>query len=402
MASPGFFARTKLVNPAQSVSKDQDALRIGILGAATIAPNALIGPAKHSRSIVVVSIAARDQVKAKEYAEKNGIPNTHPTYEALIADPEIDCIYNPLPNGLHYEWTRKALEAGKHVLLEKPAASNAFLTQQLVDLARAKNLVLLEAFHYRFHPASIKFRELVLEEMKKEKVKVERVEAIMSFPQVFPKDDIRFRYNLGGGVTMDSGCYTVNAIRYFTNLPVYDVQSAHPRIVAEDPDVDGRMEMVLKLGKVGEGGGEGMRERGIVEAKAVASLTNPMWSLQTWREYLPRVVVETEGKVLTFMVFLIPSLYHYITVKDKTTNTSETLKVYGEGYSTYKYQLDAFIKAVQHVRSTRTSGTNARDNHSCEDPEILGIPGWVSGEDSVENMRVVDAIYKAAGMKLRV
>lgn len=139
-------------------------------------------------------------------------------------------------------------------------------------------------------------------------MKVERVEAIMSFPQVFPKDDIRFRYNLGGGVTMDSGCYTVNAIRYFTNLPVYDVQSAHPRIVAEDPDVDGRMEMVLKLGKVGEGGGEGMRERGIVEAKAVASLTNPMWSLQTWREYLPRVVVETEGKVLTFMVFLIPSV----------------------------------------------------------------------------------------------
>lgn len=155
--------------------------------------------------------------------------------------------------------------------------------------------MLLEAFHYRFHTASIEFRKIVQEELRKDGTKIEKVEAVMSFPQVFLKTDIRFKYSLGGGVAMDCGCYTVNAIRYFTGLAVQDVQSANARIVDEDPDIDGRMDAVLKL----EGG---------IEAKLMASLTNSLWSLQRWREYLPRVAIETEGKVFTFMVFLIPSV----------------------------------------------------------------------------------------------
>ncbi|KAF9120275.1 hypothetical protein BGW39_011535 [Mortierella sp. 14UC] len=367
--SSGFFARLKLFNPSQSVVKDSDALRIGILGAANIAPVALIGPAKLVRSVVVASVAARDPVKAKAYADKHGIPNTHASYDAMINDPSIDIIYNPLPNGLHYEWSVKALNAGKHVLLEKPATSNEAQAKELIALAQSKNLVLLEAFHYRFHPASLRFREVVQAHVASGHA-IQKVQSVMSFPSVFPTDDIRFNYKLAGGVIMDAGCYTINSIRYFSGLEVESVEAATPKIISEN--IDGRMEATLKL-------------KGGAEATFIASLTNSWFSLQTWREILPKFTIETDDKVFTYGAFLMPVVYHYITVKDKATGKSEALpKEYAEGFSTYKYQLDAFIKAVK-------SGNK----------DVNSIPGWVSGEDTIANMKAIDAVYKRANMKLR-
>ncbi|KAG0037970.1 hypothetical protein BGZ82_001426 [Podila clonocystis] len=367
--SPSLFQRFKIAKPKVTVSKDPDALRIGILGAANIAPTSLINPAKSMKSINVVSVAARDHNKAKEYATTHGIPSTHASYDALIADPSIDCIYNPLPNGLHYEWTTKALEAGKHVLLEKPAASNAAQTREMFELAKTKNLVLLEAFHYRFHPASIFFRDLIQKHLA-EGHQLQKVESIMSFVSIFPKDDIRFNFKLAGGTLMDCGGYNVNSIRYFSGLEVEKVETAVPKIISEE--IDGRMEATLQL-------------VGGVPAKLIASLTNPWFSLQTWQEIVPRFIVETDAKIFTFGVFLLPGAYHYFTVKDKATGKTENLpKVYNEGYSTYRYQLEAFVKAVK---------SGGGDEKS--------IPGWVSGRDSIANMTVLDSIYKAAGMKVR-
>ncbi|KAF8934463.1 hypothetical protein EDD21DRAFT_338657 [Dissophora ornata] len=372
--APGLFARYRLAMPKNSVAKDPDALRIGILGAANIAPIALTNPAKISRSIIVVSVAARDETKAKEFAKKHGIPNTHPTYDALIDDPNIDCIYNPLPNGLHYEWTKKALNAGKHVLLEKPAASNAVQTQELFDLAKEKNLVLLEAFHYRFHPASIKFRE-ILQKHISEGHPLQHIKVVQSFPSFFPATDIRFNYSLAGGVVMDCGCYTVNAIRYFSGLEVESVEKAVPKIVAEE--IDGRMEAVLNLKTP---------DKSDLKAELTVSLTNPWFSLQTYREVIPIFIAETDDKIFTFGVYALPGVYHYLSIKDKATGKTENLpKVYGEGYSTYKYQLDAFVKGV------KSGGKDAATT----------IPGWVTGEDSVLNMKVIDSIYTTAGMKVR-
>ncbi|KAG0056194.1 hypothetical protein BGZ83_006103 [Gryganskiella cystojenkinii] len=369
IASPSFLGRLRLAKPKETCAKDSDALRIGILGAANIAPIALINPAKRMRSIVVVSVAARDEEKAKAYAKLHDIPNTHPTYDAIINDPSIDCIYNPLPNGLHYEWTKKALEAGKHVLLEKPATANAAQTKILFDLAKEKNRVLLEAFHYRFHPASIYFRELVQNHVKQGHP-LQRVDSTMSFLSIFPKDDIRFNFKLAGGVMMDAGCYTVNSIRYFSGLEVESVKSATPKLVSEQ--VDGRMDAVLQL-------------QGGVEARLNASLTNPFLSIQTWREIIPTFVAETDDKIFTYGIFLMPGAYHYITIKDKATGKVENVpKQYAEGYSTYRYQLEAFVKAV------KADGVNADS-----------IPGWVTGQDSFDNMTALDSIYKAAGMKIR-
>ncbi|KAF9937954.1 hypothetical protein BGZ67_000726 [Mortierella alpina] len=371
-SSPGFFARRRLASPTTSVSKDPDALRIGILGAANIAPQVLVYPAKSMRSIVIVSVAARDQTKAKEFADKHGIPNTHVSYDALVSDPVIDCIYNPLPNGLHYEWTKKALEAGKHVLLEKPAASNATQAKELFALAKEKNLILLEAFHYRFHPASIHFRQLLHEHIA-DGHPLTSVQATLSFPALFPSSDIRFNSKLAGGTLMDCGCYAVNAIRHYTGLEVDSVKDAQPRIMLES--IDGRMDAVLNM--------KGSHSHG-VQAVIIASLTNPWLSLQTYKELPPSFVAETDDKIFTFGVFILAGLYHYITIKDKATGTSETQKVYGEGYMTYRYQLEAFVKAVK-------SGGK----------DLESIAGWVTGEDSIANMTAIDAIYTAAGMKVR-
>ncbi|KAF9214036.1 hypothetical protein BGZ59_004428 [Podila verticillata] len=368
-SSPGLITRLRIANPKVTVSKDPDALRIGILGAANIAPNALIYPAKSMRTINVVSVAARNHDRAKEFAKKHGIPSTHATYDALISDPSIDCIYNPLPNGLHYEWTKKALEAGKHVLLEKPSASNASQARKLFELAQAKNLVLLEAFHYRFHPASIFFKDLIRKHVS-EGHRIERVESVMSFMSFFSLDDIRFNYKLAGGVTMDAGSNTANPILYFTGLDVVKVDSAVPKIVAED--IDGRMDATMTLSNGGK-------------ATLIASLTNRWLSIQTWKEFTPRFVVETDTKVFTFGWFLLPGAYHYFTVKDKVTGKTENLpKVYREGYQTYRYQLEAFVQGV------RSGGGDEAT-----------IPGWVSGENSIATMEVLDSIYRAAGMKLR-
>ncbi|KAF9204661.1 hypothetical protein BGZ49_005010, partial [Haplosporangium sp. Z 27] len=347
---------------------------IGILGAANIAPIALINPAKSMRSINVVSVAARDENRAKEYAAKHGIPNTHPTYDALINDPSIDCIYNPLPNGLHFEWSKKALQAGKHVLLEKPSASNADQTRELFAFAKEKNLVLLEAFHFRFHPASIYFKQTIQDHIASGHP-LQFVKSMMTFPDLFPATDIRFNYNLAGGVMMDCGCTTINAIQYFTGLEVESVEKAVPKIMSEN--IDGRMDAILNLkGK----------DNTTIKAELNASLTNPWLSIQTYRDFLPLFVAETDDKIFSFGLFAMPTFYHYLTVKDKVTGKTKSLpKVYAEGYTTYRYQLEAFVQAVRN---------DGKDTES--------IPGWVTSEDSVSTMVAVDQVYKAAGMKLRV
>ena len=115
----------------------------------------------------------------------------------------------------------------------------------------------------------------------------------MSFPTVFGKDDIRFNYKLAGGITMDAGCYTINAVRYFSGLEVETVEAAKPKIVSEN--VDGRMEATLRL-------------KGGAEAKLIASLTNPWFSVRTYQEILPTFTVETDDKTFTFGVFLIPGV----------------------------------------------------------------------------------------------
>src|SRR5215207_627011 len=135
-------------------------IRMGVLGAAAIVPVALMGPARSIPEVQVTAIAARDPQRARSFARRYKIPRVHQTYEDLLQDPEIDAIYNPLPNGLHAEWTIKALEAGKHVLCEKPFTSNATEARAVAAVAERTGLVVMEAFHYRYHPLMIRAVEV--------------------------------------------------------------------------------------------------------------------------------------------------------------------------------------------------------------------------------------------------
>ena len=167
-------------------------LRIGILGAAQIAPQALINPAKQNSEVVVAAVAARDASRARAFAAKHDIGRVHDDYDKLIADPDLDAVYNPLPNGLHGRWTRAALAAGKHVLCEKPFTANAAEAREIAELAAQSDRVVMEAFHYRYHPLALRVEEIIA---SGELGKLERVEAAMCFP--LPKfSDIRYNYRL--------------------------------------------------------------------------------------------------------------------------------------------------------------------------------------------------------------
>ena len=186
-----------------------DTVRIGILGAARIAPSAVIKPARNVGEATIGAVAARDRARAEAFAAKRGVPKVHDSYDALLADPDLDAIYNPLPNGLHAEWTIAALEAGKHVLCEKPFTANAKEAEDVAAVAKRTGLVVMEAFHYRYHPLAQRMRDIV---DSGELGQLRSVETALCFP--LPKfSDIRYQYDLAGGATMDVGTYTVHMAR---------------------------------------------------------------------------------------------------------------------------------------------------------------------------------------------
>ncbi|HEX8105617.1 MAG TPA: Gfo/Idh/MocA family oxidoreductase [Solirubrobacteraceae bacterium] len=183
-------------------------LRWGLLSTAKI-NGAILGGAALTDAAEVVAVASRDAARAEAYAAEHGIARAHGSYEALLADPEVDAIYNPLPNSLHVEWSVKALQAGKHVLCEKPLTRRAADAEAAFDAAERADRVLMEAFMWRFLPQTARLRALLDEGA------IGRVRAIrssFSFPLARP-DDIRFDPALDGGALMDVGTYCVSGSR---------------------------------------------------------------------------------------------------------------------------------------------------------------------------------------------
>jgi predicted dehydrogenase len=324
-----------------------DVVRIGILGAARIAPSAVIKPAGNIAQATIGAVAARDRSRADAFASKHGVPKVCDSYAALVADPDIDAIYNPLPNGLHAEWTIAALEAGKHVLCEKPFTANAEEAEAVATVAERTGLVVMEAFHYRYHPLAHRMREIV---ESGELGVIRRVETSLCFP--LPKfSDIRYQYDLAGGATMDVGTYTVHMARLL-GLEEPEVVSAEAKL--RTPDVDRAMRAELRY----PGGHTGR-------------ITCSMWSSWLIQTYARVFGERGELRVINPTS---PQLWHRMRVKvDGTTRTEKFSR-----RPTYEYQLDAFCAAV-----------------------LRGAPTLTPPADSIANMRVLDAIYVAAGMQPR-
>ena len=183
-------------------------LRVGILSTANIA-RAFVKGVQPSATVTVVAVASRDAAKAKRFAAEVGIPGVHDSYEALLADPEIDAVYNPLPNSLHAEWSIRAVEAGKHVLCEKPLAASASEARAMFEAAKRNGVHLVEGYPYRAQPQTLKLRELLDEGA------VGRVQLIQASFGFTLKDgpNIRLDPSLAGGALMDVGSYPVSLAR---------------------------------------------------------------------------------------------------------------------------------------------------------------------------------------------
>lgn len=204
-------------------------IRFGLLGAAKISPHAVIAPARQTGLAVVTTVAARDPQRACSYAIRNGIPNVAESYAALIASPEVDAIYNALPPSRHARWSIAALEAGKHVLCEKPLCVTLDEARAMAAASAASGALLVESMHYRYHPQIERALQLVacgaIGALR-------RIEAVFNSPIPNEPGDIRWKPELGGGALLDLGIYPVSF--------AWDLFGAPERVVAiSDPTATG-------------------------------------------------------------------------------------------------------------------------------------------------------------------
>jgi D-xylose 1-dehydrogenase (NADP+, D-xylono-1,5-lactone-forming) len=190
------------------------AVRWGFLSTARI-NRLLLEGARLSDRVEVVAVASRDAARARAYADEHGIERAHGSYDALLADPEVDAIYISLPNSLHVEWTLRALAAGKHVLVEKPFSRRAADVERVFDAAEQAGLVVSEAFMWRHHPQTKTLAELVTGGRIG---RLRLVRAAFSFLLSRP-GDVRLSADLDGGALMDVGCYCVSAARLLAGEP---------------------------------------------------------------------------------------------------------------------------------------------------------------------------------------
>jgi predicted dehydrogenase len=292
-------------------------------------------------------VAARDRSRAENFARRHGIPQVGNSYQAVIENPDVDAVYIPLPNGLHAEWTLKAIAAGKHVLCEKPLTSNAPEAEQVAAAAAGSGLVVMEGFHYRYHPMTNRAVQII---ESGEIGRVRAVETAFCFP--LPRfSDIRYQLELAGGATMDAGCYTIHMARVLAGAEP-EVTSA--RALLRSPQIDRAMAADLRF----PGG-------------AAGKILTSMWSSSLLR-MTARVWGET-GR-LTLFNPLAPQFWHRLKV---VTGVSRRVEHFSRR-PTYSYQLDAFCDAV-----------------------LRGGPVLTPPPDSVANMRVIDAVYEAAGLRPR-
>ena len=326
-------------------------LRIGVLGAARISEDTLFPPARDIGARIV-AVAARDRDRAGEYASAHGIERVHDSYESLIADPEIEAVYNPLPNGLHTPWNLAVIESGKHLLAEKPFASNAAEARQVHEAAAARpELVVFNGFHYSFHPAFQRFLEVV---RSGEIGEIQRVRAVMTV-DVPDLGDIRWSWPLAGGALMDVGCYVIDALGHVArelggDAVLRTAKTGH--LEGTDPRIDSWAEMTFDL-------------PGGVPAAAEVSLAGPRVFTLT--------AVGSRGSVHQANL-------SYVHTDDRVvvTTAAGTREEHLGLTSSFTHQMRAFKDAIRSGAEYHTTTSAA-----------------------VENLRVIDQAYEMAGLPPR-
>lgn len=322
-------------------------MRIGVLGTARITQAALLEPAAQLGDVEVAAVASRDPGRAAAFAERHGIERVHRSYAELVADDSLDAVYNPLPASAHASWSLRALEAGRHVLVEKPFARNAPEARAMVAAARDADRLLVEAFHWRYHPLAQRMIEVagLLGPLR-------RGEAVFR-AHITDRSDIRHSLALGGGATMDLGCYAVHWLRTISGEePV--VTGASAEIGAAGVDVSLEATLAFPSG---------------LQAVVRSSMDAPEGPPERWLR-----VVGDLGELHVDNP-CAPHFGHRVVASlADGTELDEVVP----GRTTYAHQLEAFRAAI-----------------------ASGAPALTGDDDAVRNMAVIDAMYVAAGLQPR-
>jgi predicted dehydrogenase len=325
-------------------------LRVGVLGTARIAEAAIVVPA-HATGTRLVAVAARDRTRAEAFAAEHGVEKALDSYPDVLADPEVEAVYNPLPNGLHAPWNLAAIAAGKHVLSEKPFAADADEAREVRDAGARAGLVVAEAFHYVHHPVTRRLHELLASGELGELV---QVETMMREPAP-PPDDPRWSLSLAGGALMDIGCYGLHAHRMLA------------------PWAGGEPSLVTATG------GERVGLPG-VDQWVDAELSYPSGARGRARcdmagdsREMSCRIVGTRGEA-TATQFVLSHLDDRVLVSSPAGERVEHLGT----RSTYTYQLEAFGATVRR-----------------------GSPFRTDGNDAVATMTLIDRCYAAIGLDRR-
>jgi predicted dehydrogenase len=323
-------------------------VRIGILGASSYAPTTLLNPAKGNDEVEVAAVGSRDLSSAQEFADKHGISRAHGTLEGLIDDPDLDAVYVLLPTSLHGRWTRAALDADKHVLCEKPFVANADEAREVAEQAAKSDRVVMEAIQFRHHPLTLRVQEVIA---SGEIGKLKRVDIDLCVLLPTFKGNC-YNYDFAGGAMMDAGSYVANMARTFGGSTP-EVVSAQAKL--RDPRVDRAMTAELRYA-------DGHTGR----------IRCALWSSSLFRA---RAKVVGDRGELHWLSPAAPNLFPRLSIRSGGRKRVE----YFPRRTTYDYQLDAFAASV-----------------------LRGVPVRTTPEDAVENMTVIDAIYRAAGLPIRM
>jgi predicted dehydrogenase len=297
----------------------------------------------------LVAVAARDQSCAEAFAAQRGVEKVHQTYAEVIDDPEVDVVYNALVNSLHAHWNQYALNAGKHVLSEKPFARNAAEASLVLNVAMTAPGQIVEGFHYLHHPVNQRLRELATSGKLGD---IQQVEIELSIPSP-PDSDPRWSLELAGGATMDLGCYVLNAARQLGRWLDQAPSVVSAEATLKKPDVDSAMWVDLAY----PGG-----IRGRLHWDMNAEARQMVWTVT--------------GTAATAVVpaFAVPHRDNRIVV---TRDGSTKEQILGD-QSSYTYQLAALADTLQ-----------------------TGAEFLIDVDDSVANAELIDEVYRRAGLSPR-
>jgi len=326
-------------------------LRWGVLSTADIARKKWIPGVRRSpqQRSEVVAIASRDGEAAQRVAGELTISRAHDSYEALLADPDVDAVYIPLPNNLHLDWTLAAVNAGKHVLCEKPLALTSADAERMVAAAGDAGVLLMEAFMYRLHPSWVAVRELV------DAGRIGRLQTVQSWFSYYNDDprNIRNIRDAGGGALMDIGCYSINLSRMLFRAEPERVQAS----LVRDPDMEVD---VLTSGLLTFPGG------------ATATFTCSIRSEDDQRVH----IYGTEGHISVGIPFNIPPdrpTHVFVTHGGEPPVAPAVERFTFAAADPYGAEADAFAAAV-----------------------LDGAPPPIPADDAVRNMRVIEQVVEAA------